>query len=150
MAPCLSTSRQTCTACISTRLVRFAFRHRPLRASILCASDHIPLERLRAALAADDIAVVHASNGRAAWTLLLQDPPVDLLIVECALQGINGFELCRLIRADARLHRLPLVMVCASERLPSALEGVVDRYLSAPVETDDLSRVVQGLLRRTW
>jgi DNA-binding response OmpR family regulator len=118
-----------------------------LRAAVLCASDRIPIDALRAQLAGDGIAVQEAGNGRTAWAALLQSRPAELLIVECALQGINGFDLCRLVRAHPNLHRMPIVLVCAAERLPASLQGMVDRYLAAPVETEDLANTVRELLR---
>lgn len=117
-----------------------------MRTSILCASDRIAADALRASLAADDVEVLEASNGRAAWAALTQGRPVDLLIAECVLQGFNGFDLCRLVRADPRLHRLPIVLVCAAAKLPASLQGMVDRYIAAPVDVEELASVVRGML----
>ncbi len=104
------------------------------------------MDALRAALAPDDVEVLQESNGRAAWAALTQGRRVDVLVAECVLQGFNGFDLGRLVRADPRLHRLPIVLVCAADRLPATLQGMVDRYLAAPVEVEDLAAAVREVL----
>ncbi len=54
--------------------------------------------------------VVSATNGREALEELRRSPP-DVLITDLEMPEMDGLELCRQVRADARLSQLPVVIV---------------------------------------
>lgn len=63
-------------------------------------------------------AVDHVGTGPAALEMLALDPLPDLVLLDVMLPRIDGFAVLKKIRADARLARLPVVIV----------SGVADRH----------------------
>jgi CheY-like chemotaxis protein len=64
------------------------------------------LGKLEAMLDTWGFRAVTASNADTAFELLVQDEEVHIVVVDYMLPGMNGFELCRKIRA--KLHSTPL------------------------------------------
>ncbi|MFN7931529.1 MAG: response regulator, partial [Blastocatellia bacterium] len=58
-----------------------------------------------------------ALSGEAGWRILrereAQTPEPSLVILDLHLPGINGFELCRRVRQEERLKKLPIIMLTA-------------------------------------
>jgi DNA-binding response OmpR family regulator len=63
-------------------------------------------------------AVDHVGTGPAALEMLALDPLPDLVLLDVMLPRIDGFAVLKKIRADARLARLPVMIV----------SGVADRH----------------------
>jgi two-component system phosphate regulon response regulator PhoB len=109
------------------------------------------LDGVRLALEAAGVEVRTATNGREAMELLQSEPP-DLLILEMTLPDLSGIGLCRSVREDARLARLPLVMLSASSAEMDrvvAFEVGVDDFVSKPFNSRELGLRIQAILRRT-
>lgn len=76
--------------------------------------------------------------------------PVDLIIMDLHLPGMDGIEACRRITADERIRDLPVIVITASTEdghLSSAFAaGAVD-YLAKPVNPVELAARVRSILR---
>ena len=75
--------------------------------------------------------------------------PYDLLIVDVLLPGIDGFEVCRRLRAEGT--SVPVLMLTALGRLDDRVEGLdagADDYLLKPYHFKELLARVRALLRR--
>jgi two-component system copper resistance phosphate regulon response regulator CusR len=73
----------------------------------------------------------------------------DLLIVDVLLPGIDGFEVCRRLRAEG--SSVPVLMLTALGRLDDRVEGLdagADDYLPKPYHFKELLARVRALLRR--
>lgn len=73
----------------------------------------------------------------------------DLLIVDVLLPGIDGFEVCRRLRADGA--SVPVLMLTALGRLDDRVGGLdagADDYLPKPYHFKELLARVRALLRR--
>jgi signal transduction histidine kinase/DNA-binding response OmpR family regulator len=76
-------------------------------------------------------------------------PPVDLVILDLMMPGMDGLALARRIRADARYTRLPLLLLTSVEEpTESELGQTVDAVLSKPIRSQDLRERVAALLGR--
>jgi DNA-binding response OmpR family regulator len=109
------------------------------------------LEATRRALEAGGFKVQTAGTSRDALELLRGDPP-DLLVVEMLLPDLSGLGLCRTIREEPRLQRLPIVMVTAANAEMDrvvAFEVGVDDFVTKPFNSRELALRVQAILRRT-
>jgi two-component system, OmpR family, alkaline phosphatase synthesis response regulator PhoP len=75
----------------------------------------------------------------------------DLLVLDLMLPGVHGLEVCRVVRNDAAVADLPIIMVTAraeeADRV-SGLELGADDYLTKPFSPKELVARVGALLRR--
>jgi signal transduction histidine kinase len=75
----------------------------------------------------------------------------DLALVDVGLPDINGFEVCRRIKADPHLASTLVLQISASyiqsKDRALGLEGGADSYLTEPIEPDELVASVKALLR---
>ena len=96
-------------------------------------------------------AVAHAGDGEAGLALL-QDAPVDLVILDLMLPGIDGLEVCRRIRAlPGEGARVPVLMLTAKGDPMDRIVGLelgADDYLPKPFEPRELLARIRAVLRR--
>ena len=93
--------------------------------------------------------VATAASGQEALDKI-RSGSLDLVLLDVMMPGMNGYEVCRAIREDARTALLPVVMVTAldaKEERVKGLEAGADDFLSKPVNQPELLARVQSLLR---
>lgn len=89
-----------------------------------------------------------ARDGHQAMTLIRQQQP-DLVVLDAALPGQSGFEVCQQVRADSALRHIPMVMLSAKARETDIAKGKAlgaDAYIVKPFCTGDLVKQVRLLL----
>jgi adenylate cyclase len=117
--------------------------------SVLVVDDQPPNIRLLDAILSPRGYVVHqATSGEEALEVLAATP-VDLVLLDILMPGIDGYEVCRRIRDQEQTAYLPVVMVTASgdEQKVKALEAGADDFLTKPVNTSELLARVASLAR---
>ncbi len=80
----------------------------------------------------------------------LMSKDYDLVILDINLPGINGYELCKMIRV--RNSGLPIIMLTSMSTLNDKIEGYnvgADDYLVKPFEFRELIMKMRALLKRT-
>ena len=92
-----------------------------------------------------DYEVALAADGQQALKALAADPLPDVVLLDVMLPKMDGFEVLRRIRADARTKRLPVIMVTSFTRDKDAARGRelgANDYIVKPLmEIDFLKRV---------
>ena len=91
-------------------------------------------------------AVWAAADASAAIDLLREQGRPDLILLDIAMPGMDGYQLCRLLRQDPEMSRLPIVMLSGKDGLFSKVRGRLagsTLYLTKPFEPDNLLRVVR-------
>jgi CheY-like chemotaxis protein len=90
-----------------------------------------------------------AMDGFTAGRMMLDYLP-DLVILDLMLPGVNGFDVCKQIRADEALRAARILAVTGydtTENIKKIMDAGADAYLVKPFDTKDLVRAVGKLLR---
>jgi len=83
---------------------------------------------------------------------LLDGQPFDLIILDIMMPDLNGIQLCRILRADPRLARVPIIFLTAKAEECDRIGGFetgCDDYICKPFSTKELVLRVQTILRRS-
>jgi len=89
-----------------------------------------------------------ASDGFEAGRQLTTFRP-DLIILDLMLPGVNGFEVCRSVKADPTTQYVKILVVtgfATDENIENALQCGADDYLEKPLKLEDLREKVDKLL----
>ncbi len=123
----------------------------PINASILLVEDHRDIaELVFDYLEARGCSVDYAADGRDALRLGM-DNRYDVVVLDIMLPGMDGLELCRRLRGEARLSS-PVLMLTARDTLTDKLAGFdsgADDYLVKPFDLAELEARLRSLLRRS-
>jgi DNA-binding response OmpR family regulator len=109
--------------------------------------DHSVRALVRLLLEDEGLIVVEATTGSQAVDRFSIDP-VDLVLLDVRLPGMNGFEVCRQLR---RVSDVPIIMVTAqndSHDVVAGLELGADDYVTKPFNDRELLARVRTQLRR--
>jgi class 3 adenylate cyclase/CheY-like chemotaxis protein len=89
------------------------------------------------------------SSGAQALDRLAAEPPPDLVLLDIVMPEIDGYEVCRRIRATPATELLPVVMITASsgEEKLRALEAGADDFVMKPFDQAELLARVRSLIR---
>lgn len=74
----------------------------------------------------------------------------DIILVDIHMQGINGVELCRALRRDARLARVPILAISSdiqSELIAAMRAAGANGFLSKPVQLEALEEALADVWR---
>ena len=117
---------------------------------VLLVEDHTELaETTGAYLEACGHRVDYAADGVVAVHLAVTGD-YDVVVLDVMLPGMDGFAVCRRLRADARLTT-PIIMLTARDRLDDKLTGFdagADDYLVKPFDMPELVARIEALARR--
>jgi DNA-binding response OmpR family regulator len=92
--------------------------------------------------------VLTAADGEKGLELALNDRP-DLIVLDVMLPGINGYEICRLLRAEGL--ETPIIMLTAKGQESDVVLGLnlgADDYVTKPFSIKELLARTNALLRR--
>src|SRR5918996_3254396 len=84
--------------------------------------------------------VLAAADGAEALAAIERALP-DLVLSDVMMPNINGFELCRRLKADATTRLIPVVLVTALNERQDRLEGITagaDDFLTKPFDSTEL------------
>jgi len=105
---------------------------------------------LETILKASGYEVVSAANGAEALEKLLAEA-FDMIISDILMPVMDGFQLCRKVKGDEKLKGIPFVFYTATytdeKDEKFALELGADKFIRKPVEPDEFTKIVQGVIK---
>jgi DNA-binding response OmpR family regulator len=118
-----------------------AKRERDYAGSILIVDDEPNIrEALGSLLSEEGYRMDFAENGYVGYEKARELIP-DLIILDVMMPGIDGFEVCRKIRAESPLAQVPIIMITAvsddRSRIRSIQSGA-NEFISKPFDFDEL------------
>ena len=81
---------------------------------------------------------------------VLDDSPIDLIILDIGLPWINGYELAKLLKEHEELKEIPLIFVSGKTSELDVKRGFdvgADEYIKKPFDVEHMKKVVQQLLK---
>jgi putative two-component system response regulator len=106
-------------------------------------------ELIEACLVGVDCIVRTAEDGATALDMIEASTP-DLILLDVQMPGMDGYEVCRRIKANSAYRLIPVVMITALNRTDDrvkALNSGADDFMSKPVERAELVARVRSALR---
>ena len=95
--------------------------------------------------------IVAAQSGTQALAKVESDMP-DLIILDVMMPDLDGYEVCRSLRADPKTASTPIIMFTAKTRVDDKVAGFqagADDYLTKPIHPAELTSRVEALLLRS-
>ncbi len=93
-------------------------------------------------------AVDEAEDGETALSRIGAAPP-DLILLDVMMPGIDGFDVCRRLKADDATANIPVVLLTARGDVPSKVRGLefgADDYITKPFHPDEVLARIHSLL----
>jgi phosphate regulon transcriptional regulator PhoB len=118
---------------------------------LMIEDDKDIVELVRYNLEKEGFQVLSCSDGMTGLAQLRKSPP-DILLLDLMLPKLSGLDICREVRKDASLNRLPLLMLTARGEEADRVVGLelgADDYVTKPFSPRELVARVKALLRRT-
>jgi CheY-like chemotaxis protein/signal transduction histidine kinase len=97
------------------------------------------------------LTVIKAANGKKALEALVQEPDIDLVLMDIMMPVMDGYEAMRKIRAQSQFARLPILALTAKamqEDRGKCIEAGASDYLSKPVDIPKLLSLLRVWLHR--
>ncbi len=110
--------------------------------------DILNMTKMR--LEASGYQVITASDGNTAYALAKSDSP-DLIILDLMLPGMDGYQVCRLLKFDQNYRHIPVIMLTAKSQKEDKSWGEkvgADFYMTKPFEAKELLEQINLLIRR--
>lgn len=121
------------------------------RESILIVEDDENIQQLVGYnLAKAGFHVLYAENGEQALATVKREQP-DLLVLDLMLPGLNGFDVCRILRKDPLTRSLTIIMLTAKSEendVSAGLDLGADDYITKPFSPRILVSRIKAALRR--
>ena len=117
---------------------------------VLCVDDDpMNLSLLEAMLSVRNCDAVTAENGMEALAAIRREP-IDVVLLDVMMPGMDGFEVCRRIKSDESSRTLPVVMITAyadRENRIRAIEAGAEDFISKPFDSAEVMARINMLLR---
>jgi putative two-component system response regulator len=120
------------------------------RTRILAVDDSfLEREMLKDELVKEGYQVSTARDGEEALVKIAEEAP-DLILLDVIMPKLDGYEVCRRIKADGRTILIPVVLITslnATEERIRGIEAGADDFLSKPFNRQELLTRVRSLLK---
>jgi DNA-binding response OmpR family regulator len=118
---------------------------------LIIEDDEIVARTIERSLRGTEFKITKASSGVEGLKIARQLLP-DLVILDVVMPGMDGYTVCREMRADPIISEVPILFLTAKVKDQDKITGFnagADDYLSKPFNVDELILRVRAILRRT-
>ena len=125
-------------------------REKIMKRVLVIEDDKDIVELVRYNLEKDGYQVASSGDGTTGLAQVRKAPP-DLLILDLMLPKLSGLEICKEVRKDVSLNRLPILILTAKGEEADRVVGLelgADDYVTKPFSPRELAARVKALLRR--
>lgn len=119
------------------------------RTILVIEDDETMRSALKRIFEADGMNVKTAADGTQ-LSVVLDDNPIDLIILDIGLPWINGLELAKLLKEHEDLKHIPLIFVSGKTSefdVKRGFEAGADDYIKKPFEIEHMKKTVHTLLK---
>jgi DNA-binding response OmpR family regulator len=119
----------------------------PATPTILVVDDDPDSREIAARLLQREGYRTRTAAGGDACLALVAAEPVDLILLDVMMPGMDGFEVCAALRAGG--HRIPVILLTARDDMDTRLEGMhqgVSEFLTKPINKHELFARVRAQL----
>lgn len=109
------------------------------------------LDLLSYNLRKEGFSIITAKDGASGKKAAISSVP-DLIILDLMLPGIDGLELCRILKKEPQTALIPIIMLTAKGQEMDKVKGLemgADDYVTKPFSVKEIIARVKALLRRT-
>ncbi|MCQ1528112.1 response regulator [Lutispora saccharofermentans] len=117
---------------------------------LIIEDDYNIQELLRYNLENSGYEVIVAGDGNEGFQKVLDNMP-DVILLDVMIPGADGLEVCKMIRANEKVKKIPILMVTAkSEELDKilGLELGADDYITKPFSIKEIIARIRAIMRR--
>ncbi|MFA5351358.1 MAG: response regulator transcription factor, partial [Candidatus Omnitrophota bacterium] len=94
--------------------------------------------------------VISSRDGEEALDMAVRDNP-DLVILDLMLPGLDGLEVCKILKKEAKTAQIPIIMLTAKSQESDKVVGLelgADDYVTKPFSPRELVARIKAVLRR--
>jgi len=117
--------------------------------TVLVVEDHSEMREFIVEKLSPRFRLLTAASGDEGWRMALENLP-DLIVSDVMMPGMDGFELCRRLKAETRTSHIPVILLTAKAGGEGAIEGLetgADDYLTKPFQARELITRIENLIR---
>lgn len=117
---------------------------------LICEDDSDERDLLALVFPQDEFVIRSVSTGERTLETAFEWSP-EAILLDVALPGISGLEVCRILKGDRRTQNIPILMLSAHSTKEDVIVGLksgTDDYLAKPFHGIELLWRIRGLLRR--
>ncbi|UKO99045.1 response regulator [Nostoc sp. UHCC 0870] len=118
---------------------------------VLVVDDHTASRMTAVALLSlEGYTVIEADSGYTAVELVQEQQP-DLILLDVMMPGMDGFEVCQLLKQDEDTRLIPVIFITALNDRRSRIQGIevgADDFLSKPFDRVELVARVKSLVHQ--
>jgi CheY-like chemotaxis protein len=120
-----------------------------MKHKVLIVEDNpLNMRLIEMILKSDDYILLKATDGEEALAIAAIDHP-DLVLMDIRLPKLSGLEVARRLKKNGKLSHIPIIALTAHAMkgdMEKAIEAGCDSYVSKPIDTRQLPRLVASML----
>ena len=118
--------------------------------SVLIVDDNSEVLDFLSKILSQEYFVISALSGNEALKIL-QNNQVDMIVSDVMMEGMDGFEFCKCVKADLNTSHIPIVLLTAKTDTASKIEGLelgIEAYIEKPFSPYHLLAQLKNLMNK--